>query len=452
MSPAQSSDAPDRTSGAPRPVLSVFDAVMIITGIVIGGGIFAFPPLVAGMTGSVEWMYGAWILGAVLALVGALCYAELSTSLPNAGGDYHFLSRAYGKDVSFFFAWARVTVITTGAIALLAFVFGDYMSRVLPLGAHSSALYAALAVVVLTAVNVVGLRESARTQNAMSVLLVAGMLVVVAAGLLAPASGGPAAPPAGSQVPALFGTSLLFVLFTYSGWNEAAYISAEVKGGPRSIVKVLVVSLALVTAIYLLFVTALLNGLGFGGLQDSKQAAADVAQRAFGAAGEKLIGAVVALGALTSINATMIVAARTNYSLGNDWPIFRFMSRWDAGRDAPVTAFVVTGVISTALVIVAAYNQGGVKFMVDFTAPVFWLFFLLTAVALFVLRFRLPHIARPFKVPMYPVLPIVFVLTCVFLLYRSLLFTLENRAIQIGLYLMLAGIVVWVAARLRGSS
>ena len=452
MSLAHSSDASERTSGAPRPVLSVFDAVMIITGIVIGGGIFAFPPLVAGMTGSVQWMYGAWIFGAVLALIGALCYAELSTSLPNAGGDYHFLSRAYGKDVSFFFAWARVTVITTGAIALLAFVFGDYMSRVLPLGTHSSAIYAALVVVALTAVNVAGLRESTRTQNTMSVLLVAGMLVVVAAGLLAPASGGPAAPPAGSQVPALFGTSLLFVLFTYSGWNEAAYISAEVKGGPRSIVKVLVVSLALVTAIYLLFVTALLSGLGFGGLQDSKQAAADVAQKAFGAAGEKLIGAVVALGALTSINATMIVAARTNYSLGNDWPIFRFMSRWDAGRDAPVTAFVVTGVISTALVIVAAYNQGGVKFMVDFTAPVFWLFFLLTAVALFVLRFRLPHIARPFKVPMYPVLPIVFVLTCVFLLYRSLLFTLENRAIQIGLYLMLAGIVVWVAARLRGSS
>jgi APA family basic amino acid/polyamine antiporter len=452
MSLAHSSDASERTSGAPRPVLSVFDAVMIITGIVIGGGIFAFPPLVAGMTGSVQWMYGAWIFGAVLALIGALCYAELSTSLPNAGGDYHFLSRAYGKDVSFFFAWARVTVITTGAIALLAFVFGDYMSRVLPLGTHSSAIYAALVVVALTAVNVAGLRESTRTQNTMSVLLVAGMLVVVAAGLLAPASGGPAAPPAGSQVPALFGTSLLFVLFTYSGWNEAAYISAEVKGGPRSIVKVLFVSLALVTAIYLLFVTALLSGLGFGGLQDSKQAAADVAQKAFGAAGEKLIGAVVALGALTSINATMIVAARTNYSLGNDWPIFRFMSRWDAGRDAPVTAFVVTGVISTALVIVAAYNQGGVKFMVDFTAPVFWLFFLLTAVALFVLRFRLPHIARPFKVPMYPVLPIVFVLTCVFLLYRSLLFTLENRAIQIGLYLMLAGIVVWVAARLRGSS
>jgi APA family basic amino acid/polyamine antiporter len=451
MSPADPVDAPASSGGAPRRVLSIFDGVMIITGIVIGGGIFAFPPLVAAMTGTVNWMYGAWLLGAALALTGALCYAELSTSLPNAGGDYHFLARAYGRDVSFFFAWARVTVITTGAIALLAFVFGDYMSRVLPLGRHSPAIYAALAVVSLTAVNVAGLRGSSRTQNMMSLSLVAGMLIVVAAGLLAPAGDGAASLPSSDKVPALFGTSLLFVLFTYSGWNEAAYISAEVKGGPRSIVKVLVISLALVTVVYLLFITALLHGLGFSGLQVSTQAAADVAQRAFGTAGGKLIGAIVALAALTSINATMIVAARTNYSLGNDWPIFRFMSRWDARRDAPVAAFVVTGAISTALVLVAAFNKGGVKFMVDFTAPVFWLFFLLTAVALFVLRFRLPHIARPFKVPMYPIMPIVFALSCVFLLYRSLLFTLENRAIQTSLYLMLAGAVVWTAARLRGS-
>jgi APA family basic amino acid/polyamine antiporter len=438
---------PAPPADAPRPVLSVFDAVMIITGIIIGGGIFAFPPLVAGMTGSVEWMYGAWLLGAALALIGALCYAELSTSMPNAGGDYHFLSRAYGKDVSFFFAWARVTVITTGAIALLAFVFGDYMSRVLPLGGQSSAIYATLVVVLLTGINIAGLRESARTQNVMSTLLVAGMLVVAVAGLIAPARSAVAAPPPSSEVPALFGTSLLFVLFTYSGWNEAAYISAEVKGTPRSIVKVLIISLALVTAVYLLFVAALVSGLGFPGLQASKQAAADVAQNAFGAVGEKLVGAIVALAALTSINATMIVAARTNYSLGNDWPIFRFMSRWDSRRNAPVTAFIVTGVISAALVLVAAFNQGGVKFMVDFTAPVFWLFFLLTAIALFILRQRLPHLPRPFKVPMYPVLPIFFVLTCAFLLYRSLVFTLENRAIQIALYLMLAGVVAWLAAR-----
>ena len=437
------------TTATPRPVLSVFDAVMIITGIVIGGGIFAFPPLVAAMTGSVEWMFGAWILGGLLALIGALCYAELATTFPNAGGDYYFLTRAYGRDVSFFFAWARVTVISTGAIALLAFVFGDYMSRVLSLGEHSSVIYAVLIVIALTAVNIAGLRMSAKLQNVMSVLLVLGLLLVVIAGFVAPAAA--SVPPAESTsgVPALFGTALLFVLFTYGGWNDAAYISAEVKGGNRAIVTVLVTSLLVITAVYLLFIAALVAGLGFEGLKASKQVAADIAQKAFGSFGEKSIGAIVALAALTSINATMLVTARTNYSLGRDWRIFAFMGRWSAERDTPVAAMVTTSVISLLIVLIAAANQGGVKFMVDFTAPVFWLFFLLTGIGLFVLRFRYPQIARPFKVPLYPILPIVFVGTCAFLLYRSLLFTFENQAIRVAIYVMLSGVVVWLVARLK---
>lgn len=441
--------ASDPATATPRRVLSVFDGVMIIVGIIIGGGIFTFPPLVAGMTGSVEWMFGAWLFGALLALIGALCYAELATTFPNAGGDYHFLTLAYGRDVSFFFAWARVLVITTGSIALLAFVFGDYMSRVLALGAQSSTLYAALVVVALTAVNIAGLKESARTQNVLSLLLLAGMLLVIVAGFIAPASGAPAPPAPSEAVPALFGTALLFVLFTFGGWNEAAYISAEVKGGARSIVRVLVLALLVVTLIYVLFVAALLTGLGFDGLKASKAVAADVVAKAFGVFGEKAIGAIVALAALTSINATMIVAARTNYSLGNDWPAFGFMSRWNGRRDAPVAAYVVTGAISLLLVLLAALNKSGVKFMVDFTAPVFWFFFLLTGVALFVLRLRRPHVARPFKVPLYPILPLVFVATCGFLLYRSLLYTFESQAVQAALYVMAAGCVVWLVARLR---
>ena len=182
------------------------------------------------------------------------------------------------------------------------------------------------------------------------------------------------------------------------------------------------VSLLVITVVYLLFVAALVVGLGFDGLKASKQVAADVANRAFGSFGEKSIGVIVALAALTSINATMLVTARTNYSLGKDWRIFAFMSHWNAERDAPIVAMLTTSVITLLIVLIAAANEGGVKFMVDFTAPVFWLFFLLTGIGLFVLRFRYPHLARPFKVPLYPILPIVFVGTCVFLLYRSLLF------------------------------
>lgn len=447
-------DQPTASSreATPKPVLSRFDGVMIIVGVIIGGGIFTFPPMVAGITGSVEWMYGLWIAGALLALIGALCYAELATTFPSAGGDYHFLTKAYGKDVSFFFAWARVLVITTGSIALLAFVFGDYMSRVLSLGTHSSTIYAVLVVAALTAVNILGLKESARTQNVMSSLLVLCMLIVIVGGFIVPAEGAVAAQPsapAATPPMAAIATALLFVLFTFGGWNDAAYISSEVKGGNRSIVTVLVVAIGVVTVIYLLFVTAVLTGLGFDGLKATKAVGADVAQRALGTFGEKFVGAVVALAALTSINATLIVTARINYSLGNDWPVFRFMSHWSAKRDAPVAAYLVTSAIAIALVLLATANKSGVAFMVDYTASVFWFFILLTAVALFVLRFKYPHVPRPFKVPLYPILPMVFIGTCIFLLYRSLSWALQNQAIAASLYVMGAGFIAWVIARLK---
>ncbi len=435
---------------APRPALSVFDAVMIITGIVIGGGIFSMPPLVAGVTGSVQWMLTAWVAGGLLSLIGALVYAELATAFPSAGGDYHFLSRAFGRDLSFFFAWARVTVITTGSIALLSFIFGDYASRVLSLGAHSSTIYAVLTVLALTAVNVVGLRQSSRTQNILTLLLIAGLALVTAAGAIAFFGGRaptPAAGPPAGGMPGGFGLAMVFVLLTFGGWNEAAYISAEVKGGRRAIMKALIAALLLITAIYVAVVLAMLYGLGFDALSKSTAVGADVMAAGFGPFGEVLIGFVVALTTLTSINATMLVGARTNYSLGRDWPIVGFMSHWDGRRHAPVRAFLVQAAIALALIALGAWEKAGVQTMVEFTAPVFWFFFLLTGIALFVLRFREPHAPRPFRVPGYPILPLVFIVTCGYLLYSSLTYAQSKNALHWGAYLMAAGFVAWLIAR-----
>ncbi|MBC7945854.1 MAG: amino acid permease [Burkholderiales bacterium] len=444
--------APSATLGAaPRPVLSVFDGAMIVVGIVIGAGIFRTPSMVAGVTGSVDWMLAAWVLGGVLSLIGALCYAELASTFPNAGGDYHFLTRAYGRDVSFFFAWARVAVITTGSIALLAFVFGDYMSRVVSLGPDSSAIYAAITVIVLTVLNIIGLRESSRAQNVLTILEVSGLLLVTLAGLLATA---PAVAPAAaaaapsSGVPPLFGLAMVFVLLTYGGWNEGAYISAEVKGGPRAIVRTLVVAIVVITVVYLAFVLAVLNGLGLSGMQASKAVGADVMQAAFGPLGAQLIGVIVGIATLTSINATMIVGARTNYALGRDWPQLSFMSRWQGTRNVPIVAFFVQGGIALALVGFGALQKDGFSSMVEFTAPVFWFFFLLTGLALLVLRFREPTIARPFKVPLYPILPIIFIATCGYLFYSSVTYAQSKQAVSIALYVMLAGLIVWGLLRL----
>jgi APA family basic amino acid/polyamine antiporter len=415
---------------------------------VIGAGIFKTPSLVASTTGSPELMLLAWLLGGALSLCGALCYAELASAYPHAGGDYHFLKRAFGRDVAFFFAWARVAVITTGSVALLAFVLGDYLSRVVRLGPHSAAIYAAVTVVALTAMNVAGLRLSTRVQNVLTLLQVAGLALVAVAGWIAtpePALAA-AAPPAATT--AVFGLAMVFVLLTYGGWNEAAYVSSEVRGGSRAIVKALLISLLVITLAYLVFVASTLHGLGFDGLARSEAVGADVMQAAFGPRGAQLLGAVVGIVTLTSINATMIVGARSNYALGRDWLPLDGLARWHEDRNAPVPALLLQGAIALALVGFGALQQDGFAAMVEFTAPVFWFFFMLTGIALFVLRQReAATVARPFRVPLYPWLPAVFVATCAYLFYSSLAYAHSRDAVHVCLNVMATGAVAWLVTR-----
>jgi amino acid transporter len=420
-------------SAQPHETLGLKEAIAIIVGIVIGAGIFKAPSLVANFTGSEAWMFGAWIAGGVISLIGALCYAELATAYPNAGGDYHFLSRAYGRGVSFLFAWARFSVVTTGSIALLGFVFGDYTAQLLPLGTgHDTAVYAVASIAGLTWVNGLGMRSGTATQTWLTIVDLAGLALIIFAGLFLVSSGETSAPAAATApaataggsaaIPPMIGLAMVFVLLTFGGWNEAAYISAELRDEKRNMVRALVWAIVIITALYLLVVWAYWHGLGMQGMAKSQAVAADLLAVAFGPAGEKLMSVMVAVSALTSINATMIVGARTNYALGRDWPVFGRLGEWDELREAPIVALYVQSAAALVLVLLGANEAlgGGFKAMVEFTAPVFWLFFLLTGLSVFVLRRKEPDAPRPFRVPLYPITPLIFCAVCAYMLWSSL--------------------------------
>jgi len=443
------------TKAGPVPTLGLRQAVLLIVGVVVGAGIFKAPSMVASMAGSVGWMFAAWVLGGVFSLIGALCYAELATAYPSAGGDYHFLKRAYGRSVAFLFGWARFSVITTGSIALLAFVFGDYMHQALPLGSNvawGSAIYALAAVAVLWWVNSRGLKAGASAQSWLTAVEVSGLLLIVVAALWL-ASGQGAAPVAVVEAatttpgPQAFGLAMVFVLLTYGGWNEAGYISAELKDGRRAMVRALVLSILIITALYLLVAWAYWHALGLQGMAKSEALAADVLRRAFGTPGEKIISVMVAIAAVTSINATMIVGARTNYSVGTDWPALGKLALWDAQRGTPANAMHLQNAAALLLVLLGAWTGSGFRSMVEFTAPVFWLFFLMTGIALFVLRRREPQVERPFRVPLYPLLPAIFCATCAYMLWSSLSYVRSQslggiNAAWIGVAVLLVGCFV----------
>ena len=434
-------------------LLHPLSAVALIVGIVIGAGIFKTPSLVASISGDAGWALVLWLAGAMISIVGALCYAELCTTYPNAGGDYHFLHRAFGRNISFIYGWSRATIINTGSIALLAFVFGDYMSTLVNLGAYSSALWALLIVLVLTAVNLAGIHASSRMQTWLTVTEVIGLLAVVVAGFWvdAPASGAIqwfAQAPAPTQ----WGLCLVFVLLTFGGWNEAAYISAELKGGPRSMVWVILASMAALTVIYLLVNIALLLGLGLSGLSQSKTAAADLLGLAFGPWAQKALGLFVAIAALTSINATMFVGARTNFAVGSDWKALRKLGQWQLDIGSPKQALLLQALISIGLIALGTQEADGFSAMVEFTAPVFWGFLFLVGLALLWLRQTDPHTLRPFKVPLNPVLPLIFCAACAWLTYSSVTYAISQKAIHVSMGLIASGVLALLILRAREKS
>lgn len=437
----------------PQPVLNLFDAIALIVGIVVGAGIFSFPSLVAGNTSSAAMFIGLWVVGGIVSLIGAMCYAELATTFPSAGGDYNFLKRAFGNRLAFLFAWARMTIIQTGSVAILAFIFGDYVTQLYNLGEYSPMIYAALVISLMTVINIIGIQFGAGAQKLLTTLQLIGILTIITAGFFfAPAESAAAAAPAatadGSSSVAI-GLAMVFVLLTFGGWNEAAYISAEMKRGSRQIAKALIGGIFIITTLYVLINLAYLNVLGLEGVAGSRAVAGDVMRLTFGEGAAWLIGLMVAIAALTSINATIFTGARTNFALGRDFSLFKLLGKWNGRADAPINAFIVQGVISLGLVGLGMWTRDGIQTIVDYAAPVFWFFFLLVGISVFVLRSKEPDVERPFRVPLYPLTPIIFCLTSCYLLYSSLTYALADEDKRwggiVGLGVLLIGALLLLA-------
>lgn len=441
-----------------KPTLSIFDAGALIIGMVIGASIYESPALIAVNAGSANVTLIAWLLGGVMSIVGALCYAELATAYPHPGGNYHYFMRAFGKDIAFLFAWARMTVIQTGSIALLAFVFGNYATQILPLGNYSPAIYAALSIVILTMINLMSVRQGKWTQNILTAAKVLGLFLVIYAGLAFNSSSTPPVNSSNIESQGSFGLAMVFVLLTYGGWNEAAYISAEMRDVERNMTKVLIGSIITTALIYLLINFAYIQGLGISGMAESKAVAADLMRRAVGEGGAKFVSFLVAISALGGINATIFTGARTNYALGKDFSIFGFLGKWSDRGNTPTNALLVQGAIALTLVFVGALvheGREGFETMAAYTSPVFWFFFLLSGVALFVLRRKEPNIPRPFSVPGYPLTPLIFCLICAYMLQSSLTYATSisySIGAIVGVGVLLVGIPLLLFIRRQQSS
>lgn len=238
---------------------------------------------------------------------------------------------------------------------------------------------------------------------------------------------------------------MIFVLLTYGGWNEAAYLAGELKDARRNVVKVLVLGSVIMAALYTLTNVALLSILGLEGLRDSDAVAADMMHAVAGPKGETIVTLAIAIAAISTLNATIFTGARVFYAMARDMTVLRWVGVWRGRGSTPANAQLAQAAISLALIGVGAMTPDGFKAMVDYTAPVFWGFLFLVGTAQFILRKREPRRRLPYRVPLYPLTPLVFCLTCLYMLYASIVYT--GLAALLGLMVLAAGLPILLFQR-----
>lgn len=441
----------------------------------IGAGIYETAPLVFANVSSPAEGLLVWVVGGVLSLVGAACYAELASAYPRSGGDYVYLTKAFGPLSGFLFGWAQLTVILTGSIGMMAYVFADYTVALFGWSSVAGVALAAAAVFVLTLLNIGSASLGTKAQNLLSLAKVLGVVSVVVTGVALAAlrvsdAPAPVANAVGQAAPgASLGLAMILVLYTFGGWNDAAFVAAEVRDGKRNLPRALLFGTAAVTLIYVAMNAAFLFALGFERARSSEAIARDLFVVAFGPAGGAAISLLVMISALGAVNALIFTGSRLHATLGVDYSALSRLGVWHARTGAPVAALLAQMAITLAMVALVGTargrelldraltgvglspakwsGHGGFDTLLSCTAPVFWLFFLLTGISLMRLRQTDPNRARPFRVPLYPITPLLFCGTCAYMLYSSIAYA--GTLTLIGILPLALGVPVYFASKRR---
>jgi len=382
--------------------LGVWDATMVVVGGVIGSGIFLTPATIARQTSSSAEQLLAWGCGGVLALIGALCYAELGARRPNAGGGYVNLREAFGLIIAFVYGWNMLVVNYSGSLAAVATVFVQYGAAALGVKLADGRPYAVGAIVFLAGINWFGIRAGALAQNILTVLKLAAIASLIAIGLTATGAEPPLTPPPPLN-PLAFGGVLLPVLFAYGGWAYVTNIAGEIREPQRNLPRALFFGMLLVATCYLLANVAYLHVLGHEGLAASSAPAADLMHKVFGEAGSRVIAAGIAISTFGFCNISLIGAARVFQAMGADGVFFRVAGRLHPRWRTPNIALLMLAGWGCVLAWTGTFDQ-----LLNYSTTGDWLGYAAVVATMFWYRRHDTADTTPFRVPLFPVLPIVF--------------------------------------------
>jgi APA family basic amino acid/polyamine antiporter len=417
--------------------LGVWDATMVVVGGVIGSGIFLTPAAIARQTSSGTEQLLAWGFGGVLALIGALCYAELGARRPNAGGGYVNLRESFGLIVAFVYGWNMLVVNYSGSLAAVATVFVQYAAAALGITLSNAQTppYAVATIVFLAGVNWFGIRAGSLTQNILTVLKLAAIASLIAIGLVA--RGAPVPEVSAAPInPLAFGSVLLPVLFAYGGWAYINNIAGEIREPQKSLPRALFFGMLLVATCYLLVNLAYLLVLGHEGLAASHAPAADLMRKVFGDAGARVIAVGIAISTLGFCNISLIGAARVFQAMGADGVFFRVAGRLHPRWRTPNIALLMLAGWACVLAWTGSFDQ-----LLNYSTTGDWLGYAAVVATLFWYRRYDTADTTPFRAPLFPLLPLVFLIAVLWVVAVTI-YTSPHDA-GMGALITLAGLPVY---------
>lgn len=407
--------------------LGLFSGIMMVIGGIIGAGIFRNPAEVARRVVSTELTLSVWILGGVIALIGAFCYGELGNRNPRAGGGYVYLRDAFGEMPAFLYAWSLLLIIATGAIAGVAVTFADYTVNLFGLPAGTSVPLAITSIVLLSGINYIGVKPGAITQNVFTVLKLVPLALLIGAGIFFVRGGDPAiagqvvAPAGAGAITIAIGWALVPVLFSYGGWQQTNFVGEEIIDAPRNLPRALLFGVIAVVAVYVLANVAYIRALGVTGLAASTAPAADAMRAALGPAGGTVIAAGIAISTFGFLNLVILVSPRVYQTMAADGLFFPQMARLHPRYRTPAAAIVFQAAWAIGLTLTGKYGD-----LVDYVVFGDWIFFGMTVATLYVFRARDrargidPTPAGSFRAWGYPVTPALFILAAAYVVVSSI--------------------------------
>ena len=427
------------------------DLVLVVIGTVIGSGIWLVPGTVLRNTaGDPGVALIVWLVGGVCSLLGALTFAELGTSYPDAGGSYTYVREAFGRFPAFLLGWTLFLAINTGSTATLAVAFATYAGELVPLGPAGTKLLPALMIVVVCAVNMRGVRQAATVQNWSTAVKVTAILVLAIAGLTLGHNGAVSesraftAPPSGALLSGA-GVALLGVLWAYEGWINVTNSAGEALDPQRTFSRGIVIGTTALVLLYLLANIGYLATLGPKGVAGSQRVAADAVRVLFGPVAAKLVSAAVLVSVFSAANGLALTGPRMYYAMGRDGVFFRALGEVHPRFGTPATAIAASGVWAVLLTFWGDFER-----LLTYVVFASWLFAALAAASVFVLRRRYPAAPRPFRVPGYPVTPALFILAALAIVANAVV--ARPREALAGLAIVLLGTPAYLFWKGRGTT